>query len=156
MFGNVIVPLDGSPLAENVLPYVDTVVRGCSTMVVVFLRVVEPAVYLSGDGKRDPLKWDVAERMDARGKQEAQHYLAEVVGKAGYAGVDIRQVVLLGKPADVICEFANNNGADLIIMATHGRTGVKRLVWGSVAEKVLRFSCVPVLLIRPPGCAPGF
>ena len=107
----MIVPLDGSPLAENVLPYVDTVVRGCSTMVVVFLRVVEPAVYLSGDGKRDPLKWDVAERMDARGKQEAQHYLAEVVGKAGYAGVDIRQVVLLGKPADAICEFANNNGA---------------------------------------------
>ncbi|OGO39762.1 MAG: hypothetical protein A2147_00200 [Chloroflexi bacterium RBG_16_57_8] len=156
MYKKVLVPLDGSPLAENVLTHVDSIVRGCSTETLVLLRVVEPAIYMPDDQKERPLKWEVLERMNEESRNAAQQYLGRIAGETSYEGVEIQPVVVMGKTAETICEFAEKNGFDLIIMATHGRSGVKRLVWGSVADKVLRSSCVPVLLVRPPGCVPGF
>jgi len=99
---------------------------------------------------------EVLERMNEESRNAAQQYLGRIAGETSYEGVEIQPVVVMGKTAETICEFAEKNGFDLIIMATHGRSGVKRLVWGSVADKVLRSSCVPVLLVRPPGCVPGF
>jgi nucleotide-binding universal stress UspA family protein len=154
MYKKVLVPLDGSPLAENVLAHAGSIVNGCGTETLVFLRVVEPAIYLPDDQKAKPLKWDVLDRMNEDARKEAQQYLAAIVAGTAYRGVEVQPVVIVGKTADTICEFAEKNGFDLIIMATHGRSGVKRLVWGSVADRVLRSSCVPVLLVRPPDCAP--
>jgi nucleotide-binding universal stress UspA family protein len=61
----------------------------------------------------------------------------------------------LGKPAEEIINYANQNKVDLIIMASHGRSGVSRWAYGSEADKVLRSSCVPVLLVKAPGCVVG-
>ena len=61
----------------------------------------------------------------------------------------------MGKAAESLTEYTEKNGVDLIIMATHGRSGVSRWVWGSIADKVMRSSCVPVLLIRARGCVSG-
>jgi nucleotide-binding universal stress UspA family protein len=62
----------------------------------------------------------------------------------------------LGKPAEEIVNYATKNKVDLIIMASHGRAGVSRWAYGSVPDKVLRSSCVPVLLVKVPGCVTGF
>jgi nucleotide-binding universal stress UspA family protein len=62
---------------------------------------------------------------------------------------------MVGKVAESIADYATKNGVDLIIIATHGRSGVSRWVWGSVADRVLRSACVPVLMVRAPGCVPG-
>jgi nucleotide-binding universal stress UspA family protein len=63
--------------------------------------------------------------------------------------------VLEGKVPDTLAHWAEKNGVDLIVIASHGRSGVSRWVMGSVADRVLRSACVPVLMIRAPGCVPG-
>ena len=55
----------------------------------------------------------------------------------------------------MIAEYATKNEIDLIVIATHGRSGVSRWVWGSVADRILRSACVPVMMVRAPGCVPG-
>ncbi len=64
--------------------------------------------------------------------------------------VDFRHEVRRGQPSDVICDFAEEEGADLIVMTTHGRSGLSRLLMGSVAEHVLRHAPCPVLTVRTP------
>jgi nucleotide-binding universal stress UspA family protein len=71
-------------------------------------------------------------------------------------GFKVKAESSLGKPAEEIVNYANKNKVDLIVMASHGRSGISRWAYGSVAEKVLRSSCVPVLLIKVPGCVTGF
>jgi nucleotide-binding universal stress UspA family protein len=63
--------------------------------------------------------------------------------------------VLEGKVADTLAQWAEKNGVGLIIIASHGRSGVTRWIMGSVADRVMRSACVPVLMVRAPGCFPG-
>ena len=63
--------------------------------------------------------------------------------------------VLIGNPAEQIIKFANNSGIDLIIISSHGRTGITRWAYGSVADKIMRAVAIPVMIIRPPGCSGG-
>ena len=122
MYQKIMAPLDGSELAECVLPHVEFVAKGCGAPNVIFVRVV------------DPVQLPVGTQSD---------------------GVNLRTDVIVGKVAESLAEYAEKNGADLIIIATHGRSGISRWAWGSVADRVLRSSCVPVLMVRAPGCIPG-
>ena len=70
-------------------------------------------------------------------------------------GAALNYEVLEGKVAETLAHWAEQNGVDLIVIASHGRSGVSRWVMGSVADRVLRSACVPVLMIRAPGCVPG-
>ena len=81
--------------------------------------------------------------------------LARILNSSKYNGVNTQMEVLSGNPADSIADYATKNEIDLIIIATHGRSGISRWVWGSVADRILRSSCVPVLMVRAPGCVPG-
>jgi nucleotide-binding universal stress UspA family protein len=63
--------------------------------------------------------------------------------------------VLEGKVADTLAQWAEKNGVGLIIIASHGRSGVSRWIMGSVADRIMRSACVPVLMVRAPGCFPG-
>jgi nucleotide-binding universal stress UspA family protein len=148
MYKKVLVPLDGSTLAEFVLSHVGTVVEGCSSEIT-YLRVVEPAIYTDDSS---PLKWQVLDRINAENHKAADQYLTEIMSRIHYDNVQLRKAVIMGKPTEGIIKYAEQNDIDLIILATHGRSGVRRLVWGSVAEHVLRTACVPILMIRPPGC----
>ncbi len=81
-------------------------------------------------------------------------------GRSGWACISERQrraamEILHGRAAETLAEYASRNGIDLIVMATHGRSGVSRWVWGGVADRILRSACVPVLMVRAPGCVPG-
>ncbi len=157
MYQKIMVPLDGSDLAECVLPHVETIARGCSAVEIVLLRVCDaPSIladYPEGKGK----SWERhVERMTTNAEQQCNIYLGDVEKQLRDQGFNVRIESRLGKPAEEIVDFANKNEVDLIIMASHGRSGVSRWAYGSVADKVLRSTCVPVLLVKVPGCVVGF
>ena len=83
----------------------------------------------------------------------AQRCLNRVKDRLAEAGLESRVEILFGSPAKKIVEYAEREGIDLIAMATHGHSGFRRRVFGSVAEKVLRTTALPLLLIRPPDAA---
>ncbi len=153
MYQKVLVPLDGSELAECVLPHVESIAKGCRAQNVVFLRVVE-SIYLPSSGEISFSEED-RKRITSESKEVAESYLAQLVSRAKYDGVNVQSEVITGKAADSIAEYATQNGVDLIIIATHGRSGVSRWIWGSVADRILRSACIPVLMVRAPGCVPS-
>ncbi|MBI2287668.1 MAG: universal stress protein [Chloroflexi bacterium] len=158
MYKKVLVPLDGSELAECVLPHVETIARGCGTQSVVFLRVVEPFIYMMASGWENGgsfFSGDEIERINSENRAAAKRYLDQLLSRTKYDGVNVQSAIITGKAADSIAEYATKNGVDLITIATHGRSGISRWVWGSVADRVLRSAGVPVLMVRAPGCGPA-
>lgn len=160
MYKKILVPMDGSKLAECVLPHVESIVKGCQVPEVIFTRVVEPAhfsahytdlgtVFTEADAK-------LAEKKeDAINKADAEKYINSITEHYRYGNARNQSLVLTGKPAETVAEYAEKNGVDLIVISTHGRSGVSRWVWGSTADKILRSACVPMLMVRAPGCVPG-
>jgi nucleotide-binding universal stress UspA family protein len=161
MYNRIMVPLDGSALAECVLPHVDTIARGCGVTEVVLVTVVEPS-FVPGGAYSDSGATVSAPEMEKIRELEAQsvrsegkQYLDRVVGRNSFPGANLRQEVLEGRPAETIVDYAQQNGVDLIAIATHGRSGISRWARGSVADRVLRATCVPILMVRAPGCFSG-
>jgi len=158
MYQKVLVPLDGSELAECVLPHVESIAQGGSVKNVIFIYVAK-RLELSMWSTEEGLPWVSQEdlnRFELEARGVGERYLSQLLNRVKYKGVDIQSQVILGEPvADVIADYATKNEADLIIMSTHGRSGISRWVWGSVADHILRAACVPVLMVRAPGCVPG-
>ncbi len=154
MYKKIMVALDRSKLAECVFPHVDSLVKAGQVGEVVFVRVAEPYSFSLMSGEELPKPDDII-RFDAQVKLEAEKYLQDVATRAKSNGATIRGEVLIGKPSVKLAEYANNGGFDLVMIATHGRSGVSRWVWGSVADRLLRAVCVPILMVRAPGCVPG-
>ncbi|MFZ7102084.1 MAG: universal stress protein [Peptococcaceae bacterium] len=150
MFDKILVPLDGSELAESILGYVGFIAAGCHASEVVLLRVrgfLDPVAMKTMTAK-------MVEQIEEASTKEAEAYLQGISEALSKMNIHTRFQVLSGNPADEIIEYSRKNGIKLIVMSTHGRTGVSRLVWGSVADKVLRSSTIPALII-PPGNSPG-
>jgi nucleotide-binding universal stress UspA family protein len=144
----ILVLLDGSELAESVLPHVEAVAkqRGAGLVEVVLLTVCEPMLLPSYYPITMPLSWDDHVTMC---KRDSEQYLAKIEKWLKDTGLRVRSEVLTGKPADAIVDYVNKNPVNLIVMSTHGRSGLGRWVFGSVAEKVLLGVTSPILLIRP-------
>jgi len=154
MYKKIMVPLDGSKLAECVFPHVESLVKGGQVGEVVFVRVAEPYSFSLTSGEELPKAEDIV-RFDAEARATAEKYLQTVVDRVKSNGVNVRGEVLIGRPSVKLAEYANSGGFDLVVIATHGRSGVSRWVWGSVADRLLRAVCVPILMVRAPGCVPG-
>jgi len=152
MYKKILVPLDGSDLAECVLPHVGSITRGCGVESVVFMRVLDPYV---PSGTLAYIGESQRQKIEVANENAAREYLDVVVGRVDLRGVEIQKQIITGRAAESIADYATENGVDLIIIATHGRSGVSRWVWGSVADRVLRSASVPVLMVRAPGCVPG-
>jgi nucleotide-binding universal stress UspA family protein len=153
MYSKILVPLDGSKLAECVFPHLKMLIGGCQVQEVVFLRAVEPFQL----PRRDEyvLSPEDIDKINVQTVTEARDYLKQTAERLHSAGIKTSWEVIPGKPGEVIAEYASGHGIELILMATHGRSGVSRWARGGVADRVLRSACVPVLMIRAPGCAPG-
>lgn len=153
MYKKILVPMDGSKLAECVLPHVEAIVKGCGVASVVFIRAAAEGVA----GRRGPTFFTENEwkQIEARSEAGAREYLKELTARLHWGALPVRAEVVAGSPADAIAEYTEKNGVDLIVMATHGRSGVSRIAWGSVADRVLRSVKVPVLMVRPEGTGPG-
>ncbi|MFC2044869.1 universal stress protein, partial [Chloroflexota bacterium] len=82
--------------------------------------------------------------------------ISQLVGGLKYVDTSVKSEVLVGgQAADVIADYVTKEKADLVIIATHGRSGISRWVFGSTADRILRSACVPVLMVRAQGCVPG-
>ncbi len=151
----MLVLLDGSELAEAVLQHVEALTKQRSNepLDVVLLRVCEPPTtpsYDSPDFSGVPLNWgDYVQQETIRGKQAAHEYLAKVEKRLKESNITVRSEVLEGKADEKIVDYANKTQFNLIVMAPHGRSGLSRWVYGSVAENVLQGVSSPILLVRP-------
>ena len=153
MYKKIMVPLDGSELAECVLPHVEAFIKGFKACKVVFVRVVEPLTVSFRD--HSILMAKELEETESARKSSAEDYLKHVVARLKHEGAELHSEVIVGKIEDSLADYAEDNYIDLILIATHGRSGVSRWVMGSVADKILRSSNVPVLMVRAPGTKGG-
>lgn len=153
MYKKILAPLDGSELAECALEHVNAIAKGCKVPEVIFIRVVEP-VY-SGVAAL-PEGGIMYAEMIKQNEKEAESYIAGITEKFKQKySISAQSVLANGNVAEEILEYVKKYNVDLIIMTTHGRSGVSRFLFGSVADKVSRHSPVPVLIISPPGCRLG-
>jgi len=142
MYQKVLIPLDGSKTAEIVLPQVRNLAKAGLVGEFILLNVVEI-----------PSEW-VIEGFDFVALKnahfnEAQDYLAKIEGGLANEGFKVRSVILEGRIAETIVDYAKENRVDLIAMTTQGYTGLKQVMFGSVALRVLHDAHAPILLIRP-------
>lgn len=137
MFTKILVPLDGSPLAERALPHAARLARITGAR----LLLVRAALARSFPGK------DMTEAQ-CRAVREAATYLQRVADSLAGRGFAVETAVPYGEAASRIAEEVELRGADLIVMATHGRSGIGRWLYGSVAAKLLAHATAPVLLVR--------
>ena len=164
----ILVPLDGSDLSEAILPVIATGFNPVDTKVVL-MRVGEPAAAIMTAGSRDihPLgvvgstapatiaaltgrHWGEAKGQGFdRERERIESYLAKHSETLRERGFDVERVVEFGDPSVVIADCARQREVDLIVMSTHGRTGLLATITGSVAGAVLKSAGVPVLLNRP-------
>ena len=151
MYLHILVPLDGSELAECVLPHVKSMaglLKGRKKISLV--RVVKP-LHLY-EGVESSLPPEERQRLEKDSSQIAKDYLEQITAKLNLRQVTVETVVLFGQITEQMVDFVEKNGVDLIIIATHGRSGISRWFAGSIADRLIRSSHVPVLVVRPPEC----
>ncbi len=156
MFKKILVPLDGSKLAECALPYAEDLARGCQAEKVTLVSVTERVEgYRTIDDPAQPLGQRLISQAAGKEEAQAQKYLDKLAKGLQEQGIKVATEVLLGNPAEEITIYAKQPGCDVIVISSHGRSGPSRWTHGSVANKVLNASPVPVLIIRAPGCTIG-
>ncbi len=148
MFGSIVVPLDGSPVAASALPYA-TVLAETFGAHLTLLGVVAPKWEDLGTGDVFGVTSDVRRDADAQAAAAATDYLENVAAPLRARGIACDVAIARGNPAEEIIAAAGDGAGTLIVMSTHGYTGFKRLRLGSVAQHVLRHAAVPTLIVRP-------
>jgi len=143
MYKKILVPLDGSPLAEEVLPHAEALAKSEGAEIILLRVAVTPARYLFA---HNPAEGNNIIKMI---EKEAKDYMKAEVTKLQNEGIKVTGVTRDGAAPDTILEVAEETNADVIAMSTHGRSGVQRWLMGSVAEKVVHHSHIPVMLIHP-------
>jgi nucleotide-binding universal stress UspA family protein len=144
MFRTILVPLDGSKRAEKILPYVEELAYARESRVI-FLQVVEPATFLVGPYYTRPY---YSQEMAESAFKGAKAYLQALTEEFCAKGLSATSLVRQGLVIQTILEVAEQEKADLIAMASHGRTGLARVFYGSVAAGLLQQVERPLLLIR--------
>ncbi|GAB4229775.1 MAG: universal stress protein [Deltaproteobacteria bacterium] len=148
MYGKILVPLDGSALAERAVSHAVEIARGSGSELL-FLQAVNlpmpvvPEAILVPDSK-----W-----LD-EAKRNAVAYLDGVAAPLRNQGIRVKAIVDERPPADAILHVAEREEAGLIVMSTHGRGGLGRMLMGSVAESVFHATARPVMLVKPEPVSP--
>lgn len=145
MYDPIILALDGSKLAEAAIPHAEALARQFEARVLV-LRAVAPVVG-PDDFAYGPNPYSYQHLLEAEMKA-AEEYVNAKARELRESGIEAEGVFRMGEPASVIIDDANAHGAKIIVLATHGRSGFARWVFGSVADRVLRSAPAPVLLVR--------
>jgi nucleotide-binding universal stress UspA family protein len=142
-FKSILVPLDGSPLSEEALePALGLAETYAATLWL--LRVTSPSDLFADSIELQQLKFELADKM----QREAELYLKSIHERYTNSKLSIKTESVMGSPGDAIIECAAQHNIDLIVMSSHGRSGLSRWVYGSVAEKVLRGTHCATLIIR--------
>ena len=140
MFKCILVPLDGSKLAEEALPYAESLAKQYGAKLLLVRAIPKH------DTPAAPLNVAAVEKAD---QQEASDYLRDLVSRVSGAGVDVQSLEEVGENASqVLLEVAEREGVDLIVGVTRGRSGLARTVYGSVIDDLVRDPRQPVLVIK--------
>jgi nucleotide-binding universal stress UspA family protein len=144
MYTTILVPLDGSKRAEKILPHVEELAQRYDAKVI-FLQVIEPLPLIVGpEGTHMTLYQQELDQQQTR----AESYLAGIQGEFREKGIQARARIAYSPVVEAILDTAELEGADLIAIASHGRTGLSQVFYGSVAAGVLHRADRPLLLIR--------
>ena len=146
MFEDVLVPLDGSPLAECVLPHAVTLSRLFDARITL-LRVLETLRPSNRNTYVDPLDWHIR-------KAEATAYLQDASARLGELGIETKTALLEGQPAGQIIEYAHSKDVSLILLASHGRSGLSGWNISSVVQKAILRAYMPTMIVRAYQTAP--
>jgi nucleotide-binding universal stress UspA family protein len=140
MFEHILVPLDGSALAEKVLPHAVTLARSFDARVTL-LRALERDGTAENGSLVDPLSWEVR-------KSEVEAYLEEVGDRLAETDLEIDRILLEGSAAERIIAFAQSENVDLIVISSHGQSGLSEWNISSVVQKVILGAYIPALVVR--------
>lgn len=151
MFQYILVPLDGSTRAERAIPFAARLAQASGGSLI-FARVIQKS---SGFWASVAERTTLAQQVLVMDIAEAERYLAGVAASPELEGIPTKRVVQPGPVVPTILEVANASQADLIVLCSHGYTGVKRRIMGSAAEQITREATVPVLVLREDGPVPG-
>ena len=155
MLEQILVPLDGSPLSETVLPWVRELARKAGAAITLLRVVPPPDVVITGYENFAPAPAPVpvvTPEEQASEVRRARRYLLRAARAMGPAS-EVRRLGREGRPANEIVQAARDLGGALIAMSTHGRTGLGRLVLGSVTDEVVRTAGIPVVVLHPDEAA---
>ncbi len=144
-FRRIVVPVDFSPFSKRALRAAVRLGKGCGAEIHL-VHVVPEYELPSAFHVRLPDR----EELEQKVRQWAQRAFDDYLREEDLAGLPVVREVRYGKPARVICDYATEVGADMILLASHGRSGFERAVFGSVAEKVLRMADQPVMVVKGP------
>ncbi|OGW53013.1 MAG: hypothetical protein A2Z60_00070 [Nitrospirae bacterium RIFCSPLOWO2_02_42_7] len=142
-FGKILFPTDFSESAENASRYALSLAKKYGSKVYV-IHVIEPFTYTTEFGLDFSAQ---LKEMEA----SARRLLDDVAASIKKTNLDVESVLITGEPFVEIIKYARKEQVDLIVMATHGRSGIEHMLMGSVAEKVVRKSPCPVLTIKKSG-----
>ena len=146
MFDHIVVPLDGSELSETSLSYVAPLARKLGSRVVLLSAENDPYVDMFGGGSNAPL-YATSEGQSV--PAPSLDYLNDVCDRLASQGVRCEACVAAGAPAGAILRYIEEHGPDLVAMSTHGRSGVRRFVVGSITSTVLPRAGTAVLIVHP-------
>ena len=145
MYDKIVIPLDGSPLAETALPYAEEIAAKTSSDIILL------SVLQSEEAQEYQKHHSYAVKVVEATKRRVEKYLENSPGEA----INVDTVTRAGNPAEGILDYVNKGAFNLIVMATHGRSGISRWAIGSVADKVVRATIrQPLMLIRTKGSHP--
>ncbi len=143
--------LDGSNLAEQIMPYATEEALRFQSKLILFQAVPEPVAYSPGipGAAPIPIQTDTMLEEAKKALKASSDYLEELATPLRERGIQVEAVTILGRAEEAILDYAESNSVKLITIATHGRGGLRRAVFGSVADYVLRESGLPILVIKP-------
>jgi universal stress protein A len=144
---SILLPTDFSECASHALAYATDLARDAGAAILC-VHVVEPVMPTVGyTGITEPLPMaDISEQLE----DSAARNLPKIADSEECAGLEVEEVVAHGDPASEIVRVARERGVDLIVISSHGRTGLGRILFGSTAEAVVRHAPCPVLVVKPP------
>jgi nucleotide-binding universal stress UspA family protein len=151
MFEKILVCLDGSALAKQILPYAVEEALHFESKLVLFHVVPEPIAFSPGipGTATTPIQTDAMLDEAKKALNDTRNYLEKIAAPLRKKGIQVETVSVLGRAGETIVNYADNNDVNLITIATHGRSGLRRAVFGSVVDYVLREAGLPILVIRP-------
>jgi nucleotide-binding universal stress UspA family protein len=144
MYHKILVPLDGSKRAERILPHVESLATTYGARIIL-LRVVQ--IVVVGDGYKN-IQYEESMAANRRTFKKAEVYLDEVAGRFKKNGLKVEEITQTGPVVETILEKAAEKAVDLIAMTSHGRTGLSRVFYGSIAAGVIHRVDRPLLVIR--------
>jgi len=155
MFKRLLVPLDGSRFGSRALRYATEIAQrfGAEVILIRVIRPTTPVIAAGTHGIASPVESEIAVQAaleaDKRNAARAKRYLRDKVRSIRSRHTKASYQVAIGDPAQSIMEFSKKEKIDLVVMTTHGKSGLKRAIMGSIADVVIRESGKPVLVIRP-------